>query len=243
MGSSYFYLEFLMAWVTLLETSAGFQNPAIFALEYTLVPDQSYPFQIQQTLSGYKYIYTQVRTSTRVCVSGDSAGGNLVLSLLLHLAKQGSEEFDKQEIEPKLPCPRISALISPWVTLNSTQDHNTASDFLDVDSLHLYAGLYAGGKILVNDPLISPGACKDLDWWRKASPSKGFFISYGAEEVFAPQIRDLIGLLKEARVPVTSQEAKGGIHAWPVASLFLSSTEVKRRQGLQAIVDHISRHI
>lgn len=43
MGSSYFYLEFLLTWLSVLKSSGGFQNPAILSLEYTLVPDACYP--------------------------------------------------------------------------------------------------------------------------------------------------------------------------------------------------------
>lgn len=52
MGSCYFYLEFLLAWVSLLK-EAGYRNPAIFSLEYTLVPDAVYPAQLEQTVTGY----------------------------------------------------------------------------------------------------------------------------------------------------------------------------------------------
>ena len=43
MGSSYFYLEFLLTWLSVLKIHGGFRNPAILSLEYTLVPDSSYP--------------------------------------------------------------------------------------------------------------------------------------------------------------------------------------------------------
>ena len=38
-GSSYFYLEFLLAWATLLQ-DAGFRNPALLSVDYSLVPDE-----------------------------------------------------------------------------------------------------------------------------------------------------------------------------------------------------------
>jgi len=76
MGSSYFYLEFLIAWLSLLKSS-GFHNPAIFALEYTLVPDQAYPVQLQQALSAYKNICAN-HDPARIVVSGDSAGATLI---------------------------------------------------------------------------------------------------------------------------------------------------------------------
>ena len=55
MGSSYFYLEFLMAWIDLLKDS-GYKNPAIFALEYDLVPDAQFPTQLEQAMAGYDYV-------------------------------------------------------------------------------------------------------------------------------------------------------------------------------------------
>lgn len=42
---------------------------------------------------------------------------------------------------------------------------------------------------------------------------------------------------------VDSLEEKGGIHAWPVAALFLSSTREERQKGLKAIVGHIKEQI
>jgi len=117
----------------------------------------------------------------------------------------------------------MAVLISPWVTLVSPKDRNTTSDYLDADNLHHYARQYAGSKIAVHDPLISPGDCKDLDLWRLASPPNGFFICYGSEEVFAPEIRDLVQLLELGDVELDAREEKGGIHAWPVTAMFLSS--------------------
>lgn len=225
MGSSYFYLEFLIAWLVLLQRS-GYKRPAIFALEYTLVPDESYPVQIEQAISAYRNICVN-HDPARIVVSGDSAGGTLILSLLLHIANDKQTNLKMGNANKwRMTAPGMAVLISPWVTLVSPQDKNTESDYLDVDSLHQYARQYAGSKISVQDPLISPGDCKDLDWWRKACPEKGFYFCYGAEEVFAPEIRDLLGLMKgDVRLQglVESREESGGIHAWPVAALFLSS--------------------
>jgi acetyl esterase/lipase len=237
MGSSYFYLEFLLVWHTLLKNS-GFRNPAIFALEYTLVPDACYPTQLQQTMAGYKHALSIIQDSSKVCVSGDSAGALLILSLLLHLAHTSDNEMEMDSIRPGM-----AILISPWVTLISVNDKNTPSDYIDADSLHLYAHQYAGNKVAVSDPLVSPGNCKDLELWRRATPSKGFGILFGSEEVFAPEIRDLVILLRKTGATVDTREEEGGIHAWPVAALFLSGTHEERQKGLKTIVHMISEHM
>ena len=146
MGSSYFYLEFLLAWIALLRV-AGFRNPAVFALEYTLVPDESYPVQLQQAILGYNYVLSITNDPSKVCMSGDSAGATLILSLLLHLANGQHGTAPKRTL-----LPGMAVLISPWVTLVSSKDVNTPSDYLDATNLHHYARQYANGKIAINDP-------------------------------------------------------------------------------------------
>ena len=233
MGSSYFYIEFLMAWVALLKLS-GFRNPAIFALEYDLVPDAVYPTQLQQTLAGYDYVLSRVRDSERICVGGDSAGATLILSMLL-----------QKSIDPH-KCsnfPGLATIISPWVTLVSVKNRDTPSDYLNGDTLHLYGAQYAGIKGSLDDPLVSPGKCKDAEWWKRATPLHGWSFLYGSEEVFAPETRDFIMELKKADVDVLVHEERGSIHAWPVASLFLGRNRDERQHGLRNIVKVIKQTI
>ncbi|KUJ19072.1 alpha/beta-hydrolase [Mollisia scopiformis] len=247
MGSSYFYLEFLLAYLSLLKTSTKFQNPAILALEYTLVPDASYPAQLQQAAAGYKYLLSITHDPAQIVFSGDSAGATIILSLLLHIGNKTPKKnaSHDQRIQSGIEgvVPGMAVLISPWVTLVSPKDRNTTSDYLDADTLHQFARQYVADKLSIDDPLVSPGNCKDVTWWRNAVPSEGFFFSYGSEEVFAPEIRDLIKELDTVGMHVEYQEADAGIHAWPVASLFLCSTKEKRLRGLQAIVKQISTRI
>ena len=233
MGSCYFYLEFLLAWVSLLK-EAGYRNPVIFALEYTLVPDAGYPTQLEQTIVGYEYVCEIIGDPSRICVGGDSAGATLILSLLLHIAKQ--PECEKRR-------PGYATLISPWTTLFSTRNRNTASDYLDANQLHLYGRQYAGSEENLDDPLVSPGVCRDGKWWAKASPSKGYCILYGSEEVFGPELRDLIAFWRRNGCAVSVREEPGAIHAWPVASMFLCDTQGERQKGLSDFVKMIKKAI
>ncbi|KAI0024816.1 cation efflux family-domain-containing protein [Xylariomycetidae sp. FL0641] len=243
MGSSYFYLEFLLSWLGLL-SEAGYTNPAIFALEYTLVPDRGFPTQLQEAIAGYEHVLSTVGDPDRVCVSGDSAGATIILSLLLHLANlsRHGEKLDAVGTW-QLGKPGFAVLISPWVTLVSRRHRNTSSDYLDASHLHMYARQYARGETAVDDPLLSPGNCRDVQWWKKACPLNGIYMAYGAEEVFAPEIEDLIGFMEDNKIQVSSREERGGIHAWPVASLFLSTTPEERQKGLRDLVGQIKDNI
>lgn len=233
MGSSYFYMEFLLAWVSLLK-EAGYKNPALFALEYSLVPDAVYPTQVQQAFAGYEHVLSIVEDPARICVGGDSAGGTIILSLLLYLA-------DHPRHSGKLPG--LATMISPWVTIVSQNNRNTASDYLNSDSLHLYGRQYAGSKVSIDDPMISPGNCKELERWARASPSQGWFFLFGSEEVLGPEIRDLVDLLRKTGSHVDVEEEKGGIHAWPVAALYLGETGDERLKGLQNIARVIRKRL
>ncbi|KAI9671007.1 MAG: hypothetical protein M1831_005092 [Alyxoria varia] len=289
MGSASFYVEFLMAWVTLLRdgvASGGhkngdcrktFRNPALFALDYSLVPTETFPTQLQETKKGYEYVLSTIDSSISpamkpsrhseegngpnsppIVVSGDSAGATLVLSLLLRLAQDRTSTHQGKA----LPPPRLAALISPWSSLISPRNVDTSSDYLNANTLHLYAGQYlqrsnvpalksTGGPYGVSlAEIASPGSLFDsnpqhLELWRAAFPTNGYYITHGAEEVFASETRRLVSTLKTSintvadeepeiainkenkaeknshQASVTLKEKRAGIHAWPIVALFL----------------------
>ncbi|OBT64678.1 hypothetical protein VE03_05900 [Pseudogymnoascus sp. 23342-1-I1] len=246
MGSAYFYLEFLLVTLDLLRSK--FSNPAIFALDYSLAPESPFPSQIEQALAGYNYLLaTKNVPASRICIAGDSAGGTIMLSLLLRLARpnvggrvSGELNGDSKTISSESNKPGMAYLISPWATLVSPAHRDTDSDYLDAFRLHVFAHGYVGRKGSVFDPVASPGSCKDADWWRQAAPLKGFAISYGSEEVLACDIRDLVELLHVSGISVVADEDEGGVHAWPVAGLFLGATKESRIRGVRRMVDRIA---
>ncbi|KAI6376555.1 hypothetical protein MCOR25_002765 [Pyricularia grisea] len=237
MGSGNFYLEFLVAWHALLRES-GFQNPSIFILEYTLVPEACYPTQLEEAIRGYEHVVSMAGQASNVVVAGDSAGGGLCLSLMLYIGRQdASEKTDAPNQTAKPQKPGMAVLISPWVTLITDENKNTSSDFLNAEALHTY-GLQYIADANMHDPLVSPGCCQDADWWRRASPSEEVFLIYGEEEVFAPDARKFKKMLQDSGINVRSHEEPSAIHAWPVVSIYLGDKE-KRLKGIRLIVDEI----
>lgn len=248
MGSAYFYLEFLMVWHSLL-LQAGYENPAVFSLDYTLVPDELYPKQVNEAIAGYKHVLDIAKDSSKVCVAGDSAGGCLTLALLQELGAQAQNQRKKgaspnvrggmvDPNTPSLPLPRMATLISPWVTLMTSLHYPSGIDYLDRKTLWKYAHEYAG-ESMINQHPSSPGNCTDDELWKASCPDRGIYVIYGEEEVFAPDIEAFLKKQESLGLEIKAEKIEGGIHAWPVASLFLSSTATRRLYGLRCLVNEI----
>ncbi|QPH12275.1 hypothetical protein C2857_004383 [Epichloe festucae Fl1] len=238
LGSCYFYLEFLLAMHHLL-LKTRFENPAIFALEYSLVPEKTHPTQINQVVLGYKHVLGEVKDASKVCVAGDSAGGTLTLSLLRELGNRtNGHETNGTTI---LAVPRLAVLISPWITLVSDNHNPSRVDYLERDRLWVYGKAYAGSR--VHDSSASPGLCDDGHLWKAVSPQRGYFVVYGEEETLAPDAEAFIRHQRRNKIEIDAMEFEGGIHAWPVASLLLSSTRDRRLQGLESIVRQVREKV
>lgn len=172
-------------------------------------------------------------SASKICVAGDSAGGTLTLSLLLHI-----------RTHPRLQKPAVALLISPWVTVLSPLHHETPSDYLVVSTLHKYGGQYL--KDVSNSPLTflaSPGLSNNLKTWKDATPTNGWIVAYGAEELLRDDISTWITLLVKADIDVYPVKAEKGIHAWPVASLYLGESMDGRLNGLRILVDTMTERI
>lgn len=216
---------------------SGFENPSIFALEYTLVPEKTHPTQVNQAVLGYRHVLEEVKDASKVCIAGDSAGGTLTLSFLLELGKTPKDR--QLNGTTTLAVPRLAVLISPWITLVSNIHYPSEVDYLERDTLWKYGKAYGGAA--VHDDTASPGLCENGDLWRAVSPQRGYFVVFGEEETLAPDAEAFIRHQRRNKIEVDAMEFKGGIHAWPVASLLLSGALDRRLQGLESIVGQIRK--
>ncbi|KAI0431559.1 alpha/beta hydrolase fold-3 domain-containing protein [Xylaria sp. FL1042] len=120
----------------------------VFAPQYRLSSRPTsapFPAALQDTLTSYLYL---VRTlgipASNIVVSGDSAGGNLIIGLLRYLGEYGDELA--------IPTPRCAGLFSPWVApvkglwpeFVTTSNPNYHTDYLGLDLCRWGAKLYLG---------------------------------------------------------------------------------------------------
>ena len=109
----------------------------LLSVGYTLQPSASHAEQVTQALESLRHLVHERRISNVVIV-GDSAGGNLALSLLLRLADP--------DVEPAVRDAIAAALfISPWLPPQGVGTRASSADFLHPASLFDPAVCYSAG--------------------------------------------------------------------------------------------------
>jgi acetyl esterase/lipase len=120
----------------------------IFSLDYSLAPEFLYPTQFQQVVIAYEYLLNTT-LADKIIIAGDSAGGSLITSLLLHIVRPCADLRPQSRL---LSTPGAMIQISPWVNLNSdyastkTPPLIVDEDFLDADMLNEYGRIYTGAS-------------------------------------------------------------------------------------------------
>lgn len=118
-----------------------------FSLEYPLAPESPYPAQLNCAEAAYRFLLRKGFKPENIVIAGDSAGGNLALTLLLRLRSAA------------LPMPAGAYLISPWTDLtHSSPTHELKRDVdavLNHDFMEWMATSFVGAGDR-EDPLVSP---------------------------------------------------------------------------------------
>lgn len=132
---------------TLTSKLATSTSMDVLCFDYRLAPEHPYPAAIEDAMKAWDYLMLLGYGARDVIITGDSAGGNLALALVLRLKKQGRI------------LPRGLVLMSPWTDLTSSgKSYVNKADVdpvLDKDYLNQMIEAYAGDRDLKN-PMISP---------------------------------------------------------------------------------------
>ncbi len=119
----------------------------VLCFDYRLAPENPYPAAVEDAMKAWNYLMLLGYGARDVILTGDSAGGNLALSLSLRLKKE------------KRLLPRGLVLMSPWTDLTSSGESFASKAGVDpvLDSAYIdrMVKAYAGGRNL-KDPFISP---------------------------------------------------------------------------------------
>jgi acetyl esterase/lipase len=127
---------------------AAAAQTGVLVPDYRLAPEHPFPAAVEDALSAYHWLLDQGVPPERVTLAGDSAGGGLVMSLLLTLKR------DRE------PSPGAAVLFCPWLDLGLR--HTTlpeaarvnAPRATEVETIRC-AEAYLNGHP-VDDPIVDP---------------------------------------------------------------------------------------
>lgn len=122
---------------TLTTKLASSTSMDVLCFDYRLAPENPYPAAVEDAMAAWNYLMLLGYGARDVIVAGDSAGGNMALSLVLKLKEQ------------KRIFPRGLVLMSPWTDLTSSgRTHKTKAELdpvLNAEYLERMIGNYIPG--------------------------------------------------------------------------------------------------
>lgn len=132
---------------TLTSKLAASTSMDVLCFDYRLAPEHPYPAATEDAMKAWNYLMLLGYGARDIILTGDSAGGNLALSLVLKLKSQ-----DRL-------LPRGILLMSPWTDLTSSgksfQSMAEVDPVLDSAYISRMVEAYAEGQDL-KDPYLSP---------------------------------------------------------------------------------------
>lgn len=132
---------------TLTSKLASSTSMDVLCFDYRLAPEHPYPAATEDAMKVWNHLMLLGYGARDVILTGDSAGGNLALSLVLKLKEQGRL------------LPRGLVLMSPWTDLTSSgksfQTRAEVDPVLDSAYIDRMVEAYAAGQNL-KDPFVSP---------------------------------------------------------------------------------------
>ena len=167
-------------------------------LDYRLAPEHPYPAAVEDARAAYEGVLAQGIAPGQIALAGESAGGGLVMALLLALRDTGT------------PLPSCGYLLSPYADLTLSGEtlatKREVDPILTPDSLLARVPDYVGSADAA-DPYISP-IFGDL---RELPP---LLIQVGSHEVLLSDALRLAERLAMADVAVTLDVTPGVPHVF-----------------------------
>lgn len=166
--------------------------------EYRLAPEHPFPTPLDDMFSVYRALLASGTPAEQIVITGDSAGGNLAVALLLRARAAN------------LPLPRAVILLSPWLDLtcsgSSYESRATVDPWIRREDLETFRDRYLQG-VDPSHPLASP-CFADL------TGLPPMLIQVGDHEVLLSDSERLYERARAAGVDVTLEVQPEVWHVW-----------------------------
>lgn len=192
----------------------------ILFVDYRLAPEYPFPAALDDCVTAYHWLLKQDILAQDIVLAGDSAGGNLTITLLMKLRDSG------------ILLPAAAACLSP-VTDLTTKDNlskGTKDPLLPPKAMEFYTQSYVG-DMDAHDPLISPvfGNLRGLP---------PLLVHVGEEEILRDDAVRIASLARAVDVDVRLEIYSRMWHVW---QLFLALPQAT--QSLGDIAQFLKSHL
>jgi acetyl esterase/lipase len=194
--------------------------------DYRLAPEHPYPAALQDVTAAYRALLEQAGSAAHVVVSGESAGGNLAVELLVAGKADG------------LTMPAAALLLSPMTDLTATGSSYAGKADVDpaisAQAIRARTADYlAGTDTDRSDPLVSP-IFADL------SGLPPLLIQAGSHEVLLDDATRLAVKAATDDVAVILDITPGVPHVFQAFAALLDEGDIALNRAARFIKDHIS---
>jgi acetyl esterase/lipase len=192
----------------------------ILMVDYRLAPQYPFPAALEDCTIAYNWLLKQHISSQRIVIAGDSAGGNLTITLLIKLCGEAK------------PLPAAAACLSPVTDMtNRDKAYQAFKDpLLPPKAIKRYTRSYLG-KNDARNPLISP----------VYGNLRGFpplMLHAGEDEILREDAIRIASLAESAGVDVHLEIFARMWHVWQLNLSLPQAT-----QSLGEIADFLKAHL
>ncbi len=194
------------------------------SVHYRRAPEHRFPAAVEDARAAFRFLVDRGTPPSKICLSGDSAGGGLCLALMLARKEHGEE------------LPAGAALISPWTDMtlsgDSMETRATADPMLSRAFLEAFRSHYANppdyGHVLAS-PLFA-----DL------SGLPPLLVHVGGHEVLLDDSRRLAERARIAGVQIELLEYPEMMHVWHFVTPLLRESRAAVREIGQFVLSRLT---
>lgn len=195
----------------------------VYLPDYRLAPEHPFPIPIDDCLAAYRWLIEQGHDPRSIVLSGDSAGGAMVVTVMVKAKQAG------------LPLPAGGAALSPWANLEHTGASMRSREGLDpqatAEGLDLLAKIFLGGA--------SPSHPDASPVFADVSGLPPIIIQIGENEVMLSDAVRLADHLGENKVRVNLEIWPGMFHVWHM----FASVLPEGAEALESAVRFLDRQL
>lgn len=196
----------------------------VLLIDYRLTPEYSYPAQVNDALTAYRYLLDSGYSNGNIILVGDGAGANLALEAVL------------RQMRSRQPLPAAVVALSPITDLaasGASVTSNAANDpVLDKTVLEALRKAYLGNNS-ATDPDISP-------LYADLSGFPPLLLQVGSGELLLDDTLRLADKARKAGVDVTTQVWPGMPHQWQLFPSVLDDADKAGQRIAEFAIAHFA---